>query len=78
MDIQNQIRRNASEINEYIKDLHSWTRQKNQEPPKPARVAESLPVRGSLAPTAPALNLKRDQTTIAEFYENWNKYDVVD
>lgn len=77
LSVHNQIRQNAQDIRDYLSDLASWTSAKSEEKPKPPPVIEQMPIRGCIKQPKEQPSLKRDKTSIPEFYQNWEKFDAV-
>ena len=81
---QHQIRQNALEMQDYLKDLYDWEEKLNKESNskllKPQN-NEIIPVRDNPNKNGATLSsssiLKRDTNTIENYYNSWNKIDVV-
>ena len=77
---QHQIRQNAMELQDYLKDLYSWEEKANSGELKPKTAYDSdnsLPIRGVTVQNTKEELLKRDKNTIGGYYSAWDKLDVV-
>jgi tetratricopeptide (TPR) repeat protein len=83
LEIQNQIRNNASSIHDYMSDLSSWEAEINQIDSSLAGKALETPsglppVRSSVVIDEKPKNtvLKRDKTDMKDYYKAWERFDV--
>ena len=80
--IQQQIRHNAEDIQDYIKDLHSWNDQiTNKKTPKQIpKKQDYQPIRGNIQEQKEVIpkegKFKRDYNNASDYYKAWDKYDV--
>jgi tetratricopeptide (TPR) repeat protein len=88
MNIQNQIRQNATNMRDYFKDLNQWTKDIETKPkPQTTPNHPSPPIRGQVDtqegedPTPDPINKLsdpakvRDSNTIGDYYSAWDKFD---
>ncbi|CAK73808.1 unnamed protein product (macronuclear) [Paramecium tetraurelia] len=85
IQLQQQIKNNALEIKEYIHDLYDWeesvnTAQKPQKKQNQQIDPNSVPIRGKVEQEKQSeilkKQLKRDQNSVQNYYDAWNKVDV--
>ncbi|CAD8165097.1 unnamed protein product [Paramecium octaurelia] len=85
IQLQQQIKNNALEIKEYIHDLYDWeesvnTTQKPQKKQNEQIDPNSVPIRGKVEQEKQSeilkKQLKRDQNSVQNYYDAWNKVDV--
>jgi hypothetical protein len=77
---QHQIRQNAIELQDYLKDLYSWEDKANSGDlkQKPAYTPDtSIPIRGACVQEKTDESLRRDKNTVGNYYSAWEKFDVV-
>lgn len=78
---QHQIRQNAMELQDYLKDLYSWEEKANSGDLKTHTKYtpdSTLPIRGVTIQESSSEILKRDKNTISSYYSAWDKLDVVE
>lgn len=90
IQLQHQIRHNASSIREYFDDLDKWQDDINsldsqlagKKSETPSKEAKPLPpVRSEVPPRLPSEHEKakfqRDRAPMRDYYKAWDKFDVV-
>jgi hypothetical protein len=84
LEFQHQIRQNAIELQDYLKDLYVWEEKTTTEGVKKQpnyTASEDLPIRGMCLEGKSSLQtgipLKRDVNTVNNYYSAWDKFDVV-
>ncbi len=79
IEFQKDIRQNAQELNNYVKDLHSWNDVINKK--TKVRKSEDIeyPIR-KLKNSKEKIDIgkfRKNKTTIDEYYNAWENLDVV-
>ena len=89
IEMQHQIRRNGMDIRNFIQDLNNWkidsleeSSTENRKKIKKQNEINEFPVRGKVVEIkdthqAEETNLLRDKTDMNEYYQGWDKFDVV-
>lgn len=81
LELQNQIRNNATSIKDYIDDLSTWEAEMNQLDSslssKTYPLSEPPPIRSTQSEEVKAETvLKRDKTKMKDYYKAWDNFDV--
>lgn len=83
VNLQQKIRQNAQEMQDYLKDLYKWEEKVNKTEPKalPNKNTNTCPIRSTAENKSQSTNntnfLKRDQNSVQNYYKAWDKFDVV-
>lgn len=83
ISFQHKLRQNAHEMQDYLKDLYTWedTIKKTTNDPSKIKIPETHKpenlIQKKTANILKNTNLKRDENTIANYYNSWDKFDVV-
>ena len=83
ISFQHKLRQNAHEMQDYLKDLYTWedTIKKTSNDSLKIKITETNKsenlIQKKTANILKNTNLKRDENTIASYYNSWDKFDVV-
>ena len=80
LNLQYGILQNAKDMQEYLKDLQLWEKNVNNNtlPIIKEKENKEVPIRSCcLVKSNTQLSLKRDETSVSDYYSAWSKFDEV-